>query len=102
MGVFGGYFALSPRVFFSLMLTMTIESLQQDLKKLLTTAPILAYFDQSKKLEIYTDASAHGIGAALIQEGRPIAYASRALCDTEYRYAVIEKEMLAIVFALKK
>ena len=74
----------------------------QEIKKLLTTAPVLAYFDQSKNLEIYTDACAHGIGAALLQEGRPIAYASRALSDTEMRYAVIEKEMLAIVYALEK
>ena len=36
------------------------------------------------------------------REGRPLAYASRALSDTETRYATIEKDMLAIVFALEK
>ena len=74
----------------------------KEIKKLLTEAPVLAYFDQSKRIEIFTDASASGIGAALLQDGHPVAYASRALTDPETRYAVIEKEMLAIVFALEK
>ena len=38
----------------------------------------------------------------LMQQGRPIAYASRALTPTETRYAQIEKETLSIVFSLDK
>ena len=72
------------------------------LKQLLTEAPTLAYFNPAKQLVIQCDASNLGLGAALLQDDRPIAYASRALTDTETRYAVIEKEMLAIVFALEK
>ena len=63
---------------------------------------MLAYFDPAKELSIQCDASGQGLGAALLQEGRPLAYASRALSDTETRYATIEKEMLAIVFSLEK
>ncbi|XP_038055804.1 uncharacterized protein K02A2.6-like [Patiria miniata] len=72
------------------------------LKQLLTEAPVLTYFNPEKELVIHTDASDRGIGAALLQNGKPLAYASRALSDTETRYAVIEKEMLAVVFALEK
>ena len=74
----------------------------EEVKHLLTVAPVLAYFDPSKELSIQCNASGHGLGAALLQEGRPLAYASRALSNTETRCATIEKEMLAIVFALEK
>ena len=72
------------------------------LKKLLTVSPILAYYDRKSELIIQCDASQFGIGAALMQNGKPFAYASRALTDTESRYAIIEKEMMAIVYALEK
>ena len=71
-------------------------------KKLVTEAPVLSYYDPTHELEIQCDASQTGLGAALLQEGRPIAYTSRALTDTEERYAQIGKEMLAIVFSLEK
>ena len=74
----------------------------KQLKQLLTEAPVLAYFDSSKPLAIQCDASSRGLGAALLQDGRPLAYASRALTETETRYATIEKEMLAIIFSLEK
>lgn len=71
-------------------------------KELICKAPALAYFDPGKQLEIQSDASGQGLGAALLQEGRPIAYHSRALRDAETRYSTIEKEMLALVVALEK
>ena len=73
-----------------------------EMKRLLTQAPVLAYFDPSKSLTIQCDASGQGLGAALLQDGQPLAYASRALSEAEARYATIEKEMLAIVFSLEK
>ena len=51
---------------------------------------------------IKCDASEKGFGAALLQEGQPVAFASRTLTDTKTRYVQIEKEMLAIVFAAEK
>jgi len=41
------------------------------------------------------------LGATLSQNGKPIAYASASLTNTQQRYAQIEKEMLAVVFGLK-
>ena len=73
-----------------------------ELKKLMTEAPVLVYFDPTKQLVIQCDASGQGIGAALLQDGQPIAYVSRAFTDAETRYSTIEKEMLAIVFSLEK
>ena len=78
------------------------EKALEEIKRLVTTAPVLGYYDPTSELEIQCDASQTGLGATIMQGGRPIAYASRSLTDTETRYAQIEKEMLAIVFALEK
>ena len=56
-------------------------------KKLVTEAPILSYYDPTHELEIQCSANQRGLGAALLQGGRPIAYTSRALTDTEEQYA---------------
>ena len=74
----------------------------EEVKKLVTAAPILSYYDPKEELVIQCDASQKGLGAALLQKGKPIGYATRALTDTETRYAQIKKEMLAIVFSREK
>ncbi|UYV81904.1 K02A2.6-like [Cordylochernes scorpioides] len=68
-------------------------------KELVTQAPVLKYFDPSLPVTIQSDASDKGLGAVLLQEEQPVAYASKALTNTETRYAQIEKECLSIVFA---
>ena len=72
------------------------------LKEQCCSQPVLKYFDVKKPVEIQCDASQHGLGAVLIQDGQPIAYSSRSLTDVQGRYAQIEKEMLSIVHACKK
>ena len=69
---------------------------------MLSSAPVLNYFDPSKTSTIQADASQHGVGACLLQQGNPVAYASRSLSPSESNYAQIEKELLAIVFACEK
>ena len=62
-----------------------------EIKTKVTQAPVLAYYDCKKPLQIQCDASMNGIGSVLMQDGRLIRFASKALTPTESRYAVIEK-----------
>ena len=57
------------------------------------------YYDPKKKIELITDASPVGLSGILTQENKVVAYASRALTDTESRYSQTEREALAIVWA---
>ncbi|RVW67108.1 Retrovirus-related Pol polyprotein from transposon 17.6 [Vitis vinifera] len=72
------------------------------LKQAMITAPVLALPNFSKEFIIETDASGQGIGAVLMQEGHPIAYISKALSDRVQTLSTYEKEMLAILMAIKK
>jgi len=77
------------------------ESLKT-VKQLIADAPVLRYYDPETELTIQCDSSQTGLGAALLQEGQPLSYISRALTDTETRYAQLEKEMLAVVWSVEK
>ncbi|XP_038844475.1 aspartate beta-hydroxylase domain-containing protein 2 [Salvelinus namaycush] len=72
----------------------------ENVKDLITRepGPILAYYDPDKELRLQVDASKYGLGAVLLQEGKPIGYASKSLTDCEINYAQIEKELYAILF----
>ena len=79
----------------------TFQQLKQWIcKTLLKTT--LAYYDRSQPLSIQTDASEYGLGTALLQNNRPIAFASKTLTDMETRYANIECKCLSVVFGLEK
>ena len=72
------------------------------LKAILSAEPILAYYAPEKELICQCDSSQSGLGAVLLQEGKVIEYASRALTSTETQYAQIEKELLSIYFGLSR
>ena len=73
-----------------------------EIKTLMTQAPLLSYFDPDKTLTIQCDASKYGLGSVALQNGKPIAYASKSLTPTEINYSQIEKEMFAILFGCKR
>jgi hypothetical protein len=73
----------------------------EQLKVLLTTAPVLAHLDIEKHFDVYCDASGSGLGCVLMQEGRVIAYASRQLCRHEEHYPTHDLELAIVVHALK-
>lgn len=72
------------------------------LQQALISAPVLALPDFKQPFLLETDASGHGIGAVLMQQGRPLAYYSSALCPRNAALSTYEKEALAILEALKK
>ncbi|KAL0867464.1 hypothetical protein ABMA27_008251 [Loxostege sticticalis] len=73
-----------------------------DLKKCLMTRPVLQYYCLKKPIVLSVDASKTGLGACLMQNNLPVCYASKALTKTEQRYAQIEKELYACVFACER
>ncbi|XP_063831899.1 uncharacterized protein K02A2.6-like isoform X1 [Ostrinia nubilalis] len=77
------------------------------IKKILTSAEVLAHYDADKPLTLTCDASSKGIGGVLTQRARggaerPVVYVSRALTEAEKHYSQIDREALAIVFCLQK
>ena len=72
------------------------------LKKAISKDVNLQYFDTKKPVVLQVDASQVGLGAALLQDSKVIAYASKSLTPAETRYANIEHEMLAVVFGCLK
>ena len=75
-------------------------------KEELAKPTVLALYQPGSKLKLSADASSYGLGAVLLQNTaktwRPVAYASRALSETEKRYAQIEKKALAVTWACTK
>ena len=78
------------------------QSSFQMAKDTISNQPVLAYFDPVKEVTLETDASKYGLGATLLQEGKPVAFASKSLSQTEQNYAQIEKELYAIVFGCQR
>ena len=62
----------------------------------------LAYYDCTQPPVLQTNASEYGLGAALIQNSRPIAFASKMLTNVETRYANIERECLSVCYGCEK
>lgn len=71
------------------------------LKSMLCSDPILRYPDFTKEFVLCTDASNYSLGAVLLQDNKPVSYASRTLNIHETRYNTTEKELLAVIWAIK-
>ena len=61
------------------------ENALSKLQEPISNTPVLKYYNLAEEITIRYDASQSGLGAALMQVGQPVAYASRALTDTETR-----------------
>ncbi|XP_024032893.1 uncharacterized protein LOC112095340 [Morus notabilis] len=74
----------------------------QELKRRMTETLILALPDFKDTFEVDTDASGAGIGAVLLQQGRPVAYYSKGLSPRTMAKSVYERELMALVLAIQK
>jgi hypothetical protein len=77
------------------------ESSFQELKKRLTTAPVLTMPDMERPFSIYCDASSQDLGCVLMQDSHVVAYASRQLRKHKERYPTHDFGLTAVVHALK-
>lgn len=82
------------------------EKCFEEMKNALIKAPILAFFEPQDETILKADSSNYGIGSVLtqIKQGieKPVAYLSRTLSKTERNWTTTEKELLAIVWSIKK
>ena len=97
---------LLTKVYVPFIWTPQCQMAFDELKRLLTSAPVLAYPQFDRYFILETDASAAGLGAVLAQKQddrstRPIAYASRTLQPHEKKYGATEMEGLGVVWAIK-
>ena len=80
----------------------TYQQALDKIKESISNEVMLTYFDSSKPIVLQVDASLQGLGAALLHDDKPVAFASKALTNTETRYANIEREMLAVVYGCER
>ena len=73
----------------------------QELKRRLSSAPILIVPERGQRYTVYCDASREGLGCVLMQAGRVVAYGFWKLKNHEQNYPTHDMELAAIVFALK-
>ena len=62
----------------------------------------LPYFNPSSSTTLQTDASKKGLGAVLLQNSKPVMFASRALTGSERNYQNLERECLATIWGMEK
>ena len=73
-----------------------------ELKQAIPKHAYLKYYDPTRPARLEVDASQKGLGAALIQSEKPVAFGSKTLTECQSRYSNIEREMLAVVHGIQR
>ncbi|XP_030831434.1 uncharacterized protein LOC115920236 [Strongylocentrotus purpuratus] len=76
------------------------EHALNSLKSAVSSGACLQFFDPKKETTVEVDASMKGLGACLLQDGKPVAFASKSLSNAQSNYSNIERETLALVFGI--
>ena len=74
----------------------------EELKRAMSGVSVLGLFDFSKPFVLETDACGTGVGAVLVQEGRPLAFLSQALGPKHVGLSIYEKEFIVVLMAVDK
>ena len=72
------------------------------MKKEIARAPLLAYYNPRQQTVLQTDTGIKGLGAHLLQDEKPVYFASKALTEAQKGYVAIEIESLVVVWAMEK
>ena len=78
------------------------QSAFTQMKQEIICALVLAYYNPKKQTVLQTDASIKGLGACLLQEEKPLHFASKALTEAQWGYVAIELESLAVAWVMEK
>ena len=78
------------------------QSAFTQMKKEIGSAPILVYYNPKKQRVLQSDASIKGLGAGLLQDEKPVYFASKTLSNVQKGYVAIEIESLAVAWAMEK
>jgi len=80
--------------------TEELEKCFQEVKAVVARDALLAFPNHNEPFDVFTDSSDYQMGAAILQNGRPVAYFSKKLTGSQLNYTTMEKELLAIVSTL--
>ena len=72
------------------------------IKKEIASSSVLAYYNPKKQTTLQTNASIRGLRACLLQDSKPVYFASKSLTDAQYGYVVIELACLSVAWAMEK
>ena len=78
------------------------QSTFTQMKTEIASTHILAYYNHKKQIVLQTDVSIKGLGACLLQEEKPVYFASKALTDAQPGYVAIKLKSLAVAWAMER
>ena len=78
------------------------QTAYKQMKKEIAIAPVLTYYNPKKQTALQTDACVKGLGACLLQDDKPVYFASKALTSAQKGYVRIELESLTVAWVMEK